>query len=486
MTDLLPPAGRAGDAPGGHSLFPVFFDLGGQHVLIVGGGEMAAAKARLLAGTGAEIRAVDPAPEDEILAMAEEGGLRLECRGFEAGDLDGVRLCYVALEDGDAAAAVVAQARARGVLVNAVDRRPLCDFTTPAIVQRGEMTIAIGTAGAAPALARDLRGRVETAVPPAYGRLAGFCRAWRPAATARLAGRDLRRRFWDAVLDGPVAEAVLAGNEAEADRSMEALLENAARTGLPRPPGQALLVGAGPGDPGLLTLTGLRALQRADVVLYDRLVSPEVLALARRDARRIDVGKRCGRHSMNQAAINALLVRYAREGLRVVRLKGGDPFVFGRGGEEMEAMREAGLSVGVVPGVTAAVAAAAALGIPVTHRGVSRGLHLITAHGVDGALPEHDWKALAALGGTLAAYMGMRTLQGLVERLMGAGLPASTPVVAVENATLPGQRAIRGTLGTIAARVAEAAPEGPTLLLIGEAVTLAQGGTVAERVLDAA
>lgn len=459
-------------APEARSLFPVFLDLDGQHVLVVGGGEMAAAKCRLLVGTGARLLAVDPAPEEELRAMAEEGLLRLEARAFQPGDLDGARLCYVALEGAEAAALVVAEARARGVLVNAVDRRPLCDFVTPAIVGRGAMTIAIGTAGAAPALARDLRGRVEAAVPPGYGNLADFCGRWRSAVSARLRGRDMRRRFWDAVLDGPVAEAVLAGDDAEAGRLMEALLERAAQDGLPAPPGQAQLVGAGPGDAGLLTLKGLRALQRADVVLYDKLVSPEVLNLARRDARRVDVGKRCGRHSMNQAAINALLVRYSREGLRVVRLKGGDPFIFGRGGEEMEAMRRAGMTVEVVPGVTASIAAAARLGIPLTHRGVSRGLHVITAHGADDRLPDHDWQALARAGGTLAVYMGVRTLPKLAARLAEAGLPPSTPAVAVENATLPGQRAIHGTLGCIAGRVAGIAPEGPTLLLVGEAIAL--------------
>ncbi|MBB5696124.1 siroheme synthase CysG [Muricoccus pecuniae] len=459
--------------PQSRSLLPVFLDLGGQRVLVVGGNEMAAAKCRLLVGTGADIVVVDPTPADELRHMAEEGEVRLLHRAFALADLEGARLCYVTLEDASAAEAVVAEACARGVLVNAVDRRLLCDFVTPAIVSRGDMTIAIGTAGAEPALARDLRGRVEAAIPPGYDKLSSFCRDWRAAASVALAGRDLRRRFWDDVLDGPVAEAVLAGNRAEADRLMGALVVRAAAGRLSVPQGQAQLVGAGPGDPDLLTLKGLRALQRADVVLYDKLVGPEVLNLARRDARRIDVGKRCGRHSLTQAVINTLLVRFARQGLRVVRLKGGDPFVFGRGGEEMEAMREAGLTVSVVPGVTASVAAAARLGIPLTHRGVSRSLHLITAHGADGRLPEHNWKALAQVGGTLAVYMGIRTLPQLVDRLAEAGLPLSTPVMAVENATLATQRTIPGTLHSIAERVAETAPDGPTLVLIGQAVALA-------------
>lgn len=470
------------------TLFPVFLDLAGHRVLVVGGGEMAAAKCRLLGRTGADLHVVDPAPEEDVLALAAEGGLALHRRAFAAADLEGVRLCYVALEDEEAAAAVVAEARARGVLVNAVDRRPLCDFVTPAVVERGAMTIALGTAGAAPALARDLRGRVEAAVPPNYGALADFCRDWRAEASARLEGRALRRRFWDAVLDSAVAEAVLSGDGAAADRQMRALLEQAATTGLPVPPGQAQLVGAGPGDPGLLTLKGLRALQRADVVLYDKLVSPAVLELARRDARRIDVGKRCGRHSMAQAAINALLVRCAREGLRVVRLKGGDPFIFGRGGEELEALREAGLEAGVVPGITASLAAAAALGVPLTHRGVARSLHLITAHGQEDRLPEQDWRALVRAGGTLAVYMGLRTLPQLVERLTAAGMAPGTPVLAVENATLPGQRAWPGTLAGIAATLA--APDGPgggpVLLLVGAVTAAAHRLPVSEALPDAA
>ncbi|MCQ4163035.1 siroheme synthase CysG [Roseomonas sp. GC11] len=469
-----------------HTLFPVFLDLAGHRVLVVGGGEMAAAKCRLLGRTGADLHAVDPAPEEEMNALAAEGALTLHRRPFAAADLEGVRLCYVALESEEEAAAVVAEARARGVLVNAVDRRPLCDFVTPALVERGALTIALGTAGAAPALARDLRGRVETAIPPGYGALADFCRDWRAEASARLEGRALRRRFWDAVLDGPVAEAVLAGDRAGAEQQMRALLEQAASTGLPVPPGQALLVGAGPGDPGLLTLKGLRALQRADVVLYDKLASPAVLELARRDARRVDVGKRCGRHSMTQAAINELLIRCAREGLRVVRLKGGDPFIFGRGGEELEALREAGLEAGVVPGITASLAAAAALGVPLTQRGVARSLHLITAHGQEDRLPDQDWQALARAGGTLAVYMGLRTLPRLVERLTAAGMPAATPVLAVENASLPGQLSWPGTLGGIAGTLAAAAPEGPVLLLIGAVTAAARRLPTAGALADAA
>ncbi|HJS83856.1 MAG TPA: uroporphyrinogen-III C-methyltransferase, partial [Acetobacteraceae bacterium] len=238
--------------------------------------------------------------------------------------------------------------------------------------------------------------------------------------------------------------------------------------------GRASLVGAGPGDPELLTLKALRALQEADVILYDKLIGPAVLDLARRDARRVDVGKRCGRHAMSQAAINRLMLRFAQEGLHVVRLKGGDPFVFGRGGEELDALRAAGVPVEVVPGVTAACAAAAGLQAPLTHRGVARSLHFVTAHGKDEGLPPHDWRALAAMGGTLAVYMGVRTLPALTRALLDAGRDPATPAVAVENASLSNERRVAGTLAGMADAVRAAELEGPTLVLIGEVLDLAR------------
>ena len=245
--------------------------------------------------------------------------------------------------------------------------------------------------------------------------------------------------------------------------------------------GRASLVGAGPGAADLLTVRAVRAIESADVLLYDALVSQEVLDLAPPHARRVHVGKRCGRHAMSQAAINALIARFAREGLHVVRIKGGDPFVFGRGGEELESLRAAGVEVQVVPGITAALAAGASLGVPLTHRGVSRSLHLITAHGADDRLPEHDWTALARAGGTLAVYMGARTLPSLAERLISAGMPAATPAVAVENASLPDERRVPGTLATLPGAVAEAGLTGPTLVLVGEVVGMA----ALERVVEA-
>lgn len=354
---------------------PVFLDLADVAVLVVGGGDAAAAQVLRLLPGGAALRLVAPAPGAALEALAAQGTVTLLRRDFVAADLDGVRLCCVALEDAAEAAAVAAAAKLRGVLVQVLVPTALSD---------------------------------------------------RPAAPRRGA-----------------------------------------------PLGRATLVGAGPGDPELLTLKALRALERADVVLYDKLVDPSVLDLAPRGARRIDVGKRCGRHAMSQAAINALLVREVRAGGHVVRLKGGDPFVFGRGGEELEALRAAGAEVEVVPGITAALAAAARLGLPLTHRGLARGLHLITAHGAEEDLPAHDWRALAEAGGTLAVYMGSRTLPRVAAALIDAGMAPETPAIAVENASLPGERRIPATLGGIAAAVAAADVEGPTLVLIGAVVALA-------------
>ncbi len=447
--------------------FPVFLRLDGEQVVLVGGGAEAVAKARLLLGARPELHVFAERADDDMATLAAEHGFALHPRAPRPEDLAGARLCVVALDDPAAAQATAALARAAGVLVNAVDKPAISDCIVPAVVDRGPVQVAIGTGGAAPALARDLRGRVEAAVPPGYAALARLCRAWRERVAAALPGRDSRRRFWDAVMDGPEAEAVLAGEIEEAERLIAARLRGQAPA-----PGRASLVGAGPGDPELLTLRAVRALKRADVVLYDALIEPAVLDLARRDARRINVGKRCGRHAMSQAAINKLILEHARAGAHVVRLKGGDPFVFGRGGEELDALRAAGVPVEVIPGVTAACAAAARLGIPLTHRDVARSLHLVTGHGSDGHVPGLDWRTLASGEGTVAAYMASRTLRTVATRLMEAGLPGSTPAVAVENATRPGERRLFGTLATLPDALEAAAMHGPTLVLIGRVVAL--------------
>ncbi|WP_254452354.1 uroporphyrinogen-III C-methyltransferase [Roseicella sp. DB1501] len=351
-------------------------------------------------------------------------------------------------------------------------------FTVTLDLTETPVLLAGGAAEQAEALlAAGARLRVVDPAPaPALAALAEAGRLTlhrRAVLPADLAGV----RLCVVALEGAAGEAVAAMARAAG------VLVNAVAAPPRAHHGRASLVGAGPGDPALLTVKAVRALETADVVLYDKLIDPRLLDLAPARARRIDVGKRCGRHAMSQAAINRLLVAEVRRGGHVVRLKGGDPFIFGRGGEELEALREAGARVEVVPGITAALATAARLGMPLTHRGLSRSLHLITAHGRDAeGLPQHDWRALAVAGGTLAVYMGARTLPRVAEALLAAGMSPATPAIAVENATLPGERRIRRTLADIAGAVAEAAVEGPTLTLIGEVVALAdERGEAARR-----
>lgn len=455
------------------STFPVFLHLNGRRVLVVGGGDEAAAKVRLLLPTRAVIAVVTREPCDGLTELADEGRIELRRRDFAVDDLDAMRLCIVALPDERAAMAIAEAAVAADVLVNVVDRPRLSDFNVPAIVERAPVTVAIGTEGAAPCLARDLRSRIEQAIPPGVAVLGALCRDWRAVVAAALPDRTQCRQFWDAVMHGPEAQAALDGNRGQAERLLAARLASTC-AGHDQPlRGRATLVGAGPGDPELLTLRAARALKHADVVLYDALIDPAVLDLARRDARRIDVGKRCGRHAMSQAAINRLILQLVRSGAHVVRLKGGDPMVFGRGGEELDCLRAAGVPVEVIPGVTAACAAAARLAIPLTHRHVARSLHLVTGHGADGTVPAHDWAALARAGGTIAAYMASRTLATVADRLIAAGLPETTPAVAMQNASRPNERRLFAPLGELAGLVSGQGFDGPTLVLIGAVVALA-------------
>ncbi|MBV8573636.1 MAG: uroporphyrinogen-III C-methyltransferase [Acetobacteraceae bacterium] len=453
--------------------FPIFLRLDDEPVLVVGDGDEASSKARLLSQSGARVRVIATHPCDDLQALAQDRTIELAPRAFVPTDLEGARLCVVALEDEASAAGVVSAAREARVLVNAVDKPALCDFIVPAIVDRAPVTVAIGTEGAAPALARELRSRIEAAVPPGTGAFAALCRRYRPRVARAIPDREGRRRFWDAVVKGPEWAAALDGELERAESLLVERLEAARAGRMPKPRGRATLVGAGPGDPELLTLRAVRAIKSADVVLYDALVEPAIVDLARRDARRIDVGKRCGRHAISQAAINRLILHHAQAGAHVVRLKGGDPLIFSRGGEEIETLREAGLRVAIIPGITAACAAAARLGIPLTHRDVARSLHFITGHGRDGAVPSLDWALLARGGGTIAAYMATRTLTTVAARLLEAGLPASTPAVAVENASRPNQRHLLGTIGDLPVRLAAQGFTGPTLVLIGAVAAMA-------------
>lgn len=450
--------------------FPLFFDLQDRDVLVVGGGGAAARKALVLAGCGARVNIVAPRPGEELRDAVRAGGMPLLERPFAASDVEGQALVVSAAEDAAIDAAVSAAARALDIPVNVVDRPALCTFLWPAIVDRDPLTVAVCSGGSAPVLARSVRARLEAMLPANFGRLARFADDFRAAVKATRPSGPARRRFWEGFFAGPLAAQVLAGDERGARERMLAAInrrnEPAAEEGI------VYLVGAGPGDPELLTLKALRLLQEADVIIHDRLVGPRVLDYARRDADRIDVGKTPGRHAVPQDEINALLLRHARDGRRVVRLKGGDPFVFGRGGEEREFLLRHGVRVEVVPGITAATGCAAAAGIPLTLRGTAQTLNIITGHAEAGD-PDLDWPALARDGRTICVYMGAAAAGRIADRLIHHGRSPATPVAVVANGTLPQQRIVAGLLAELAALVGAAGP-GPVLIVVGEVVRQAE------------
>lgn len=424
--------------------FPLFMELTGRPVLVLGAGELAERKAEPLRRAGAVVR-LRPV--------------------FDAADLEG---CVVAV-GADAPEvdllALSQAAQARGIPVNIVDRPALCSFIMPAIIDRDPVTIAVSTAGTAPVLARLLRQRIEAVVPPAFGRLAALAGRYSAEIRRRLPDMGARRRVLERVFTGRVADLAFAGHDIAAETALAEELADGAR-----PSGMVALVGAGPGAADLLTLRALRLLGEADVIVYDRLVSEEVLDLARRDAERIFVGKARANHCMPQGDINALLVRLARAGQRVVRLKGGDPLVFGRGGEEAEALAEADVAFEIVPGITAALACAADAGIPLTHRDVSRSVTLVTGHTKDGVL-DLDFAALARPGATFAVYMGVRTLGDLLAGLVRHGFDQRTPAALVECGGTRRTRTLVGTLPELVDRAARCTIGGPSLVLIGEVVS---------------
>lgn len=450
--------------------FPAFHALTARRVIIAGAGAAASQKARLAAAAGARIVFVaselDAVLTDEWGASAE-----FDARAPSADLFAGAALAFVATENDAEAERLAGFARAAGVPVNAVDRPQLSDFLTPSIVDRGEIVVAISTGGAAPVLGRRLREKIEALLPDRLGALASFARSFRGAIAAKIAPEG-RRRFWEQFFSGPIAARVLAGDERGA---REALVELVNRPQAANETGIVHIVGAGPGDPELLTLKALRLLQAADVILYDRLVSDEILALARRDALRLYVGKAKGDHSVPQDEIEQRLVDYARQGKIVVRLKGGDPFIFGRGGEEMDAVRAAGIPVFATPGITAAIGCAASAGMPLTHRDLAQAVTFATGHAKDDGEPDLDWKALAALGHTLVVYMGVGKADAIARNLIDNGRAGSTPVAVIEKGTTPQERIIKGRLDDLGALVRGGGVEGPAILVIGEVAEKANG-----------
>jgi uroporphyrin-III C-methyltransferase/precorrin-2 dehydrogenase/sirohydrochlorin ferrochelatase len=461
------PEGRPMSTPAAShrlAVFPAFHKVAGRRVLLVGGGHEAPAKLRLLAETEAVFLVVAADPSEELTETAAAVGAILEARAFEPADLDGAALAFVASGDEAEDARIAAAARAAGVPVNVVDRPELCDFYVPAIVNRAPVAVAIGSTGTGPVLARLIRARIEAMLPPETGALARLAQSFRGTVARVIPDADGKRRFWARFFSGPVADRVYAGEVREA-RAEAARLLNGAQDDA----GFVWLVGAGPGAEDLLTLRAQRLLQEADVIVHDQLVPAAVVAMGRRDAERISVGKAKGAHSVPQGKINDLLVELARAGRRVVRLKAGDPLVFGRAGEEMAALAAAGIGHTVVPGITAAVAAAASIRLPLTLRGVASSLVFATGHDRDGeTLP--GWAGLAISGATVAVYMGRTVAAAVAERLVEARLPATTPVVAVENASRADERVFAGTVADLAALADRDDVSGPVLIVVGDTV----------------
>ncbi|MFJ3109144.1 siroheme synthase CysG [Pseudomonas putida] len=446
---------------------PLFHKLQGGRVLVVGGGEIALRKARLLADAGGVLRVVAPDVDGQLAALAREGGGEVLVRGYQAADLVGCRLVIAATDDPGLNAQVSADAQALSLPVNVVDAPALCTVIFPAIVDRSPLVIAVSSGGDAPVLARLIRAKLEAWIPSAYGELAGLAARFRHKVKSLYPDVNQRRGFWETVFQGPIAERQLAGQGAEAERLLQAMVEGAqVQQG-----GEVYLVGAGPGDPDLLTFRALRLMQQADVVLYDRLVAPAIIEMCRRDAERIYVGKRRAEHAVPQDQINRLLVDLAQQGKRVLRLKGGDPFIFGRGGEEIEELAEHGIPFQVVPGITAASGCSAYGGIPLTHRDYAQSVRFVTGHLKDGTsnLP---WNDLVAPAQTLVFYMGLVGLPTICAELIRHGRAASTPAALVQQGTTRNQRVFTGTLADLPGLVAQHEVHAPTLVIVGEVVRL--------------
>ncbi|MHB8884965.1 MAG: siroheme synthase CysG [Methylovirgula sp.] len=447
---------------------PIFLDVKDKWVAVIGGGVAAARKAEMLLRAGAQVTAFAPVLDEEFFELRDHPAFEYVAKEPKQRELRSFFLCFVATGDSQRDEHYHGVAKQSGLLVNVADNPKLCDFVMPSIVDRSPVVVAISTAGASPILGRMLKARIEALIPGAYGRLANFVGRFRAVVAASVPTAESRRRFWENVLDGPVAEMVLAGNEPAAAAMLTEEIERGAQD---RPTGEVYLVGGGPGDPDLLTFRALRLMQRADVVLYDRLVDPAIVDLARRDAERIYVGKRRNDHAVPQEEISELLVRLALEGKRVLRLKGGDPFMFGRGGEEIEKLVAHNIPFQVCPGITAAAGCSAYSGIPLTHRDHAQSCVFVTGHGKNGPI-ERDWSALLHPGQTVVIYMGLAQLDRLMQDCMTQGVDPEMPAAVVDNGTRANQRVVTGTLRTLAALAREAGLRGPTIIIIGSVVAL--------------
>ena len=451
---------------------PVFLDLQTGPVLLVGAGDLARAKLRLLAAAGARIRWFATDGHHDVSGLAAADAARIELAEGDplAADLRGV-IAILCAGAGDIGIAMSARAKAVGLPVNVMDDLAHSTFIFPAIVDRGDVVVAVGTGGTSPVVARRVRERIEAVLPARIGDLAGFIGRWRKTIHGRIPEFALRRRFWERVVDGPIGALVLAGRGDEAEAALKDIGDASAFAGASmsgQAEGRVTLVGAGPGDPDLLTIKALRALQDADIVFYDELVSSEILDRARRDASRVPVGRRVGKPGIGQDAINQLLIEAAKSGQRAVRLKGGDPFVFGRGGEEVEALREAGVAYSVVPGITAGLGAAAQFEVPLTFRREALRITFLTAHKAKDA-DAVDWSVLTDEKMTVVVYMGMTAAQSVRAGLLAAGRSPQTPVGVFARVTRPDAQAAVGTLNDLPSLV-EKIDGGPAVLIIGDVV----------------
>ncbi|WP_421259353.1 siroheme synthase CysG [Aeromonas sp. 602826] len=445
---------------------PIFCRLDNKPVLLVGGGEVAERKARLLLDAGARLTVVAPELDPELAELAANGSIEWLAGEFAPEQLAGKWLAVAATDRREVNALVYQSANRARIFANVVDDPKRSSFIMPSIIDRSPLMVAISSGGKAPVLARLLREKLEALLPQHLGAVAAFAGSLRERVKARFASMGERRRFWERLLGADrLGQALARGDSASANQLADSLFADECNTA-----GEVVLVGAGPGDPGLLTLHALRQMQQADVVVYDRLVSDEVMALVRRDAKRIFVGKQAGNHCVPQEGINQLLLEEAKKGQRVVRLKGGDPFIFGRGGEELETLVGTGIGFQVVPGITAASGCAAYAGIPLTHRDHAQSVRFVTAHGKGGAR-DLDWPLLAKDRQTLVFYMGLSSCATIREQLLAHGKASNTPVALIERGTQPCQRVIRGTLDELPALAMGV--ESPALIMVGSVVTLA-------------
>lgn len=452
-------------------LLPVFLNVKDQPCLVVGGGEVAARKVALLRRANARVTVIAPSLCASLVELAQSREVEHKAAEFTPTDAAGFLLVVAATDDLTVNRQVSEAAHTRGVPVNVVDQPALCSFVMPSIVDRSPVVVAVSSSGTSPVLARLLRARLETLIPASYGRLATLVGKFRAQVKTKFKTTSERRRFWERILQGPIAEMLLAGQEKAAHAALQNAVQQA--PGEEHTLGEVYVVGGGPGDPDLLTFRALRLMQQTDVVLYDRLVAKQVLDLVRREAERIYVGKKRDVHTVRQEEIHELMVKLARQGKRVLRLKGGDPFIFGRGGEEIGTLAEEGVAFQVVPGITAASGCAAYAGIPLTHRDYAQSCIFVTGHQRGDAI-DLNWEALVQPQQTVVIYMGLTGLPIICRELIAHGMASDTPAALVEQGTTAQQRVFIGNLETLPDIVSTAEVHAPTLIIVGEVVRLHQ------------